>query len=89
MFQFQDQPCNTVETADNCYAQMQTKYYTDYSGMRIDFILYGSNPCYSVTCQERSLAMEKIPGTDMHYSDHKGVEVLFEMHKVKGQYFAL
>ncbi|XP_071791982.1 putative neutral sphingomyelinase [Asterias amurensis] len=80
-----DQPCNTVETEDNCYTHMQTKYYIDYSGMRIDFIFYGSNPGYNVTCQDRSLAMEKIPGTEMHYSDHKGVEVLFEMHKVKDE----
>ena len=38
-------------------------------------------------CLDRKLTMQKIPGSDMNYSDHEGVEATFSLQKnVTGVY---
>ena len=46
---------------------------------RIDFVFV--NDYFS--CSGCKLACRKIPNTDMHYSDHEGVEVELKLHHGK------
>ncbi|XP_022104666.1 putative neutral sphingomyelinase isoform X2 [Acanthaster planci] len=80
--QCKDEPCCTVEAPDNCYTSTKTRFYPQHPGMRIDYILYNAKPrSCCVTCRDCRLTFKKIPGTDINYSDHDGVEALFELEK--------
>ena len=85
-FSLQEEQCCTIEAPDNRYTKVQPRYYVNHPGMRIDYILYGTKPACHVTCQECRLTFKQIPGTNMSYSDHTGVEALFELKKVNGKY---
>ncbi|XP_072165538.1 putative neutral sphingomyelinase [Diadema setosum] len=77
--------CKTNETPDNSYARGQTMYYrnTD-DGERIDYIIYRSSCDTSIRCREVTLDLHDIPGTNMFYSDHKGVAATLEISPSKG-----
>ncbi|XP_038073665.1 putative neutral sphingomyelinase isoform X2 [Patiria miniata] len=83
--QCMDEPCCTVEAPDNSYTKTQTSYYVHHPGMRIDYVMYGTKPICHTTCLDSRLTFKRIPGTDISYSDHDGVEALFELKKVKGE----
>ncbi|XP_794902.3 putative neutral sphingomyelinase [Strongylocentrotus purpuratus] len=64
----------TNERLGNPLAEGQTLFYmnTD-NGERIDYIFYQSFGPYTAKCLKTTLALQKIPGMDLHYSDHEGV----------------
>ncbi|XP_041453086.1 putative neutral sphingomyelinase isoform X1 [Lytechinus variegatus] len=64
----------TNERLDNPLAMSQTLYYKETDdGERIDYNLYQSFGPYTARCLQTILALRKIPGSDLHYSDHEGV----------------
>ena len=77
----QDQRCCTVNALDNCYRPANSKLPES----RIDYILYSAQAGCQVTCRECHVVFDKIPGTDMNYSDHSGVEALLDLSQAQGE----
>lgn len=60
----------TSNTPDNCYSKNSG------SPQRIDWVLYGGG---AVHCQRCQVVARGVPGTNICYSDHNGVEAVFQL----------
>ncbi|OWA51378.1 putative neutral sphingomyelinase [Hypsibius exemplaris] len=71
---------NTCNTPDNIYSICEGKDDRTPRGKRIDYILYGQvQGRTGVTCGSCQTVLNRIPGSKLCYSDHKGIEAVLEV----------
>ncbi|KAL7078158.1 hypothetical protein ACQ4LE_002153 [Meloidogyne hapla] len=71
----------TCERPDNCYtSKCLLKYFPD--GKRLDYIMYRSEKT-EIKLLNCEYCFDKIPESDLNYSDHLGVSAKFEIKKEK------